>query len=191
MADKMARALRGQRRGVPVAGGGMESGGAVDEGGTSEARAERLRATVERVLGDRPLIVAANRGPLSFTPEADGRFSVAKGAGGVVTALQALERYADPVWVVATLSDGDRARAAEAEATGGEVVDLDEAGARYRLRFVAPDPAAYDRYYNTIANPLLWFLQHYLWDLAAAPNIDAATWAAWRDGYVPVNRLFA
>ena len=28
-----------------------------------------------------------------------------------------------------------------------------------------------DRFYNVIANPILWFIQHYLWDLSNAPDI--------------------
>ena len=36
---------------------------------------------------------------------------------------------------------------------------------------VESDPEAYDRFYNTIANPILWFIQHYLWDLSNAPDI--------------------
>ena len=33
------------------------------------------------------------------------------------------------------------------------------------------DPDAYDRFYNVVANPMLWFIQHYLWDLSNAPDI--------------------
>ena len=36
---------------------------------------------------------------------------------------------------------------------------------------VESDPEAYDRFYNVIANPILWFVQHYLWDLSNAPDI--------------------
>jgi len=56
---------------------------------------------------------------------------------------------------------------------------------------VAHDLAAYDGYYNAIANPLLWFVQHSLWGLGARPEIDEATHRAWHDGYVRVNRGFA
>ena len=44
-------------------------------------------------------------------------------------------------------------------------------GGDYRVKLVASDPVAYDRFYNIIANPLLWFVQHYLWDLSNAPDI--------------------
>jgi trehalose 6-phosphate synthase len=56
---------------------------------------------------------------------------------------------------------------------------------------VAHDPAAYDAYYNVVANPLLWFVQHSLWDRATRPNVDRAVERAWRDGYEVVNRTFA
>ncbi|NJD60354.1 MAG: trehalose-6-phosphate synthase, partial [Anaerolineae bacterium] len=41
------------------------------------------------------------------------------------------------------------------------------------------------------ANPLLWFLQHSMWDIFRSPTIDRTTWQNWQNGYVVVNRLFA
>ena len=38
-----------------------------------------------------------------------------------------------------------------------------------------------------IANPQLWFVQHYLWDLSNAPDIRVEEKAAWRYGYKVVN----
>ncbi len=52
---------------------------------------------------------------------------------------------------------------------------------------VASNPAAYDRFYNVIANPILWFIQHYLWDLSNAPDIRQAEVDAWEEGYKVVN----
>jgi trehalose 6-phosphate synthase len=52
---------------------------------------------------------------------------------------------------------------------------------------VASDPAAYDRFYNIIANPILWFIQHYLWDLSNAPDIRRTEVEAWESGYKIVN----
>ncbi|RPI54259.1 MAG: trehalose-6-phosphate synthase [Chloroflexi bacterium] len=42
-----------------------------------------------------------------------------------------------------------------------------------------------------IANPLLWFVQHSMWDVPRAPVIGRDTWEAWQQGYEVVNRLFA
>jgi trehalose 6-phosphate synthase len=50
---------------------------------------------------------------------------------------------------------------------------------------------AYEGYYNVIANPLIWFLQHSMWDVPRMPVIDRQTWKAWAEGYVTVNREFA
>src|SRR5205814_6182026 len=50
---------------------------------------------------------------------------------------------------------------------------------------------AYEWYYNVIANPMLWFVQHHLWELAATPSIDHGVHHAWSEGYVQVNRAFA
>ena len=77
-------------------------------------------------------------------------------------------------------------------AARGDPAELRTAdGAEYRVAFIQPAPEAYDLYYNVISNPLLWFIQHYLWDLAREPLVDASTRHAWREGYVAVNRMFA
>jgi trehalose 6-phosphate synthase len=59
------------------------------------------------------------------------------------------------------------------------------------MAFVDPGPEAYHLFYNVISNPLIWFIQHYLWDLAREPIVDASTVHAWREGYEHVNRLLA
>ena len=38
---------------------------------------------------------------------------------------------------------------------------------------------------------MLWFIQHYLWDLGRHPDISQNELDAWHLGYLPVNRLFA
>jgi trehalose 6-phosphate synthase len=64
-------------------------------------------------------------------------------------------------------------------------------GSPFRLRLVAHPIQAYDWYYNVVSNPVLWFAQHYLWDLATSPDWDQALHNAWTNGYVAVNRNFA
>ena len=44
---------------------------------------------------------------------------------------------------------------------------------------VGSDVDAYNQFYNVIANPILWFIQHYLWDLSNAPDIRQAEVDAW------------
>lgn len=147
----------------------------------------RLRRLVAEVLEGRNLVIASNRGPIEYRA-AGGELRPKRGTGGVVTAVSAISGLANPIWVAAAMGAGDRQRAAQAD---GAPIEEAGAGFRYRLKFVTADPEAYERYYNVIANPLLWFVQHYLWDTPRAPNVDRETHRAWREGYTVVNELFA
>ena len=64
-------------------------------------------------------------------------------------------------------------------------------GREYRVKLVASDPEAYDRFYNIFANPLLWFIQHYLWDQSNAPDIRRNETEAFEFGYNVVNEDLA
>jgi len=152
--------------------------------------AEGRDVDLDLALAGRTLVVASNRGPVTFSYEDDGSFQVRKGGGGLVTAVAAIAREHQPIWVAAAMTEGDRARAEVARRAGETLISTGGEGS-FRLRFVVPTPEAYHWYYNVISNPLLWFLQHYLWDTPRTPDITHETWAAWRDGYVAVNRLFA
>ncbi|MGE5690445.1 MAG: alpha,alpha-trehalose-phosphate synthase (UDP-forming) [Pseudomonadota bacterium] len=134
------------------------------------------------------LIVVSNRGPVGFARDRHGERVARRGGGGLVTALRSLVAHHDVTWIASAISDEDRLVAAE---TRGAVDEHVRDGLPIRLRLVAHDPAAYDRFYNVVANPTLWFLQHHLWDLARHPSLDAAFGVAWEDGYVAVNRGFA
>src|SRR3954447_6482815 len=137
----------------------------------------------------RKLIVVSNRGPASFARGPGGERIARRGGGGLVTALRSLVAHHDVTWIASAMTDEDRAVAAE---HGGEAVDeTARDGSPYRLRLVAHDPSAYDWYYNVVANPTLWFLQHYMWGLPYAPDIDLGLHNAWFNGYVPVNEAFA
>ena len=131
----------------------------------------------------RKLIVVSNRGPISYGRR-NGERVAKRGAGGLVTALAPLVSQHDVTWIASAISDEDRDVAA-----AGTVDETARDGARYRLRLVAHRPSAYDLYYNVIANPALWFVQHGLWELKHDPEHDLG--CAWDDGYVPVNRTFA
>ena len=131
----------------------------------------------------RKLIVVSNRGPISYGREGGERIA-RRGAGGLVTALAPLVSRHDVTWIASAISDEDRAVAA-----AGTVEETARDGSRYRLRLVAHPPDAYDLYYNVIANPALWFVQHGLWELKHDPGQDLDR--PWDEGYVPVNNAFA
>jgi trehalose 6-phosphate synthase len=141
------------------------------------------------VAAKRNLIVVANRGPVSYARSASGERVTKRGGGGLVTALRNLVSQQELTWIASALTDEDRAVAAE---HGGSAFDETwHDGSPYRLRLVAHDPDAFEGFYNVVANPTLWFLQHYMWGLAYAPDIDATVRNAWDNGYVPVNAGFA
>src|SRR5215204_2328237 len=128
-------------------------------------------------------IVVSNRGPVTFTRGESGEREYSRGAGGLVTALNAVLRRAEnAVWIASAESEEDVE--VSREAAPYEVEDL-------RIRFVEHDPEAYDLMYNELANPLLWFVQHGLYDLPYSPALGDETRRAWEEGYVPVNRKFA
>ncbi|MBA2360609.1 MAG: trehalose-6-phosphate synthase [Actinobacteria bacterium] len=137
----------------------------------------------------RKLIVVSNRGPVTFSRSSDRGRRAHRGGGGLVTALRSLVELHDVTWIASAMSVEDRAVADEA---GYEAIaETARDGSTYRLRLVAHDPSAYDWFYNVVANPTLWFLQHYLWDLARSPNLDRGLHRAWNEGYVTVNAGFA
>jgi trehalose 6-phosphate synthase len=137
----------------------------------------------------RTLIVVSNRGPVTYQLDASGARVARRGGGGLVTALRSLVSHHDVTWVASAITEEDR-RVAE-ETPGESIVETAADGSPYRLRLVDHDPTAYDRYYNVVSNPVLWFIQHYLWGLSSAPSVDQGLHTAWAEGYVAVNRNFA
>src|ERR671914_541913 len=103
-----------------------------------------------------PLVLVSNRGPVTY--QEDG--SVKRGTGGLVTALTGLASHRDAIWIASAMTDGD---VEQSQAHGGHPFEVEAPdGGMYHVRFVASDPEAYDRFYNIFANPMLWFIQHYL-----------------------------
>jgi trehalose 6-phosphate synthase len=141
------------------------------------------------MAGRRRLIVVSNRGPVVHDRDADGARVARRGGGGLVTALRSLVEHHDVTWVASAMSAEDKLVAEEA--AGEAIPETAKSGAPYRLRFVAHEPSAYDWYYNVVANPMLWFVQHYLWGLAREPDVDHGLHHAWSEGYCVVNRNFA
>jgi trehalose 6-phosphate synthase len=136
----------------------------------------------------RELVLVSHRGPVHFSRSDAGERVVQRGMGGLVTALRDLLRHVDATtWVCAASTDEDRAVAA---GRGCEPVDV-VAGRTCWLRMLDIEPDVHHGFYAIVANPLLWFVQHYLWDHGSAPDITRRELDAWERGYVEVNRRFA
>jgi trehalose 6-phosphate synthase len=154
----------------------------------SEENRARLDTIVEELLPGRNLILASNRGPVEYHwNEETNTLEGKRGSGGVVTAISAVSRIVNPTWIACAMTEGDRKLAAE---SGNEFVDWAHNDYRYRLKYVAADPQEFKDYYGAISNPLLWFLQHYMWDAPRTPNITRETRRAWRS-YENVNGMMA
>ena len=142
-----------------------------------------MRGYVMRTLSHSSAIVVSNRAP--HEPRPEGGFS--RGAGGVITALLTLAEVTAADWVACARNDAERAMVAERGATWTAPLIRSEA----QLHYVSPTPEQYDQYYSVISNPVLWFIQHYLWDLAQQPIINGRIHRAWTNGYVEVNKQVA
>jgi trehalose 6-phosphate synthase len=133
---------------------------------------------------DAPLVIVSNRGPAQFERDESGERVVQRGGGGLVTALTGLVSHREALWIASAMTDEDVAMTRERE---GRPTRIEVDGVDYEVCLVESEPGAYDRFYNVIANPILWFIQHYLWDLSNAPDIRAEEAEAWDYGYKLVN----
>ncbi len=156
-------------------------------GPTLRQRRARLRRLVRELFTERSLVIASNRGPLVFERSRSGKVRRRRGTGGVVSAVSAISRYANPVWVCSPMSSVDREMASE---TLEQLMAYSTTDYDFRLRFVLTEEELYDEYYSTVSNPLLWFIQHYMWDAPRTPTFTPEMWSAW-ESYREVNQAFA
>ncbi|MGW6641492.1 alpha,alpha-trehalose-phosphate synthase (UDP-forming) [Streptomyces iakyrus] len=127
--------------------------------------------------GAAQVLVASNRGPVSYTVGEDGSLDAKRGGGGLVSGLSAIGSDADALWVCSALSDGDR----EAVRRG-----VGEDGVR--MLDIPADVHA--DAYNGIANSVLWFVHHMLYQTPLEPVFDADFRRQWAS-YEAYNRAFA
>ncbi len=140
------------------------------------------------VFAKRALIMVSNRGPVEHQMSSEGLPEARRGSGSVVTAFGSLAQAFEFTWVASAMGEGDRVIS-----NSGRSPHLKSPlpGHQINLKYVVTPRRAYHKYYNVLCNPLLWFLQHYMWNPPYNPNVDAAVHDAWEDGYIPVNQAFA
>ncbi|MGW5045502.1 alpha,alpha-trehalose-phosphate synthase (UDP-forming) [Streptomyces griseoluteus] len=132
------------------------------------------------------VLVASNRGPVSYTVGPDGSLSSRRGGGGLVSGLSAIGPDTDAVWVCAALGDGDREAVRRAD--GGLLPAEDTGGQRVRMLDI--DAGVYADAYNGIANSALWFVHHMMYQTPLEPVFDAEFRRQW-DAYRAYNQAFA
>ena len=143
-----------------------------------------LSSATHKLLTERTIIIASNRGPVTLRQNEDGELEYQRGSGGLVTALAGMIQHAEARWIAC-------ARTIEDQVWRQGLAPLGESEEKVWMQFLTPSDESYQGYYRVIANPLLWFLQHSMWNIFREPTIDRAVWHHWENGYVAVNMLFA
>lgn len=127
--------------------------------------------------GTHRILVASNRGPISYEVLEDGSLRPRRGGGGLVSGLSAIGPDAGALWVCSALGEGDR----EAVRRG-----VGEDG----VRMLDIDAAVHADAYNGIANSVLWFVHHMLYQTPLEPVFDQEFRRRWAS-YEAYNRAFA
>jgi len=159
------------------------------------------------------VLVASNRGPVSYWFGVDGTLIGRRGGGGLIagvtSGLAALALEAHVSWICAAFTDADRAAARQWDAEPQSAQDplfpqgilgpevtlgtqdtriSDDGDVGVRMLDIPPD--TFHRAYNNVANSILWFLHHLLFDTPNQPQFGHEFRRDW-DSYLAYNRAFA
>lgn len=135
------------------------------------------------LLAGRQLFVASNRGPVHYRMY-NGQVEAIPATGGLVTALSGLTDQVPVTWISTATGYADRLM-------GGQPSYITARPGFPRIRFVHASDEALKWFYQRFANPILWFLQHNLWDRLSSPDLPETIERGWRLGYQPVNGAHA
>ncbi|WP_028650012.1 trehalose-6-phosphate synthase [Nocardiopsis sp. CNT312] len=133
------------------------------------------------------ILIASNRGPVSFSTAEDGSLEFRRGGGGLVSGMTSVATEVDGIWVCAALSEADRRAAAEAPDARLDLAhDLD--GMRVHMLDIPEE--TFTGAYTEIANSTLWFVQHMLYATPNKPSFGSDFRERWKD-YEAYNNAFA
>src|SRR5215467_4027639 len=136
------------------------------------------------------VLVASNRGPVSFRLSEDGRLTSRRGGGGMVSGLSSVAGQADVLWVCAALSDADRTAARAAPGGFLDVSGDGQGPAGSAVQMLDIPVATFERAYNGVANTNLWFVHHMLYDTPNRPHFGLAFRREW-ESFRAYNAAFA
>ncbi len=109
------------------------------------------------------------------------------GAGGIVPTLLPFMEKTGGTWVASAMNDADIEMAGRFP---GNRIPVPLKEPKLNVQLVILDQKKYNEFYNSFHNPFLWFIYHYLWNLAYTPEIDDSIHNAWQS-YQYVNQRFA
>jgi trehalose 6-phosphate synthase len=145
------------------------------------------RAGQRSESGRASLVVATNRAPVEFTTTPDGRVVERRGAGGLVTVLNAALAGRHGTWVAAAVYGKDRVAAG----LDGEPFPVNLLEGTIGLWCVVLNEADYRAYYHDVSTELLWFLHHEMLDDVRFDDQPGERLSRGWDAYARVNELFA
>jgi trehalose 6-phosphate synthase len=127
------------------------------------------------------VIIVSHRGPYQFSRDDNGELVAHQGAGGIVSALSPLlADKTDATWIAAAMSEDDRAAGRL-----GTIAHLE-----VNVRLLDLDREQHRMHYEVVANGVLWFLHHGMFDRTRRPRFDLRFRDAW-EAFVAVNQHFA
>ncbi|MGH3416334.1 MAG: alpha,alpha-trehalose-phosphate synthase (UDP-forming) [Actinocrinis sp.] len=140
--------------------------------------------------GKAAILVASNRGPVSFTLDGDGGLTAKRGGGGLVSGLSsvAADGEANQVWVCAALSEGDRAAVRRSPGERLDRIGLIDSASPVRMLDI--EAGTLHRAYNAVANSTLWFIHHLLYATPVTPSYGVRFEREW-ESYIAYNAAFA
>ncbi|MGO8893131.1 MAG: hypothetical protein ACLQB1_26100, partial [Streptosporangiaceae bacterium] len=127
------------------------------------------------------VLVASNRGPVSYQFGADGAPIIRRGGGGLITGMTpgvaAVAEQAEVIWICAAVTDADRAAARQWGAGAEDPADPPATLNAQAIPIVGDVPVrmldiprdTFHRAYNNVANSTLWFVHHMLFDTPNQP----------------------
>jgi trehalose 6-phosphate synthase len=145
------------------------------------------------------VLVASNRGPVTYRFGDGGTLVGTRGGGGLVagvtSGLAAMAPEAEVSWICAALSAADRAAARQRYADPWDPESpQDPLGTRQPgdvpVRMLDIPQDTLDRAYNNVANSTLWFTHHMLFDTPNQPQFGSGFWRDWAC-YLAYNEAFA
>jgi trehalose 6-phosphate synthase len=148
---------------------------------------EMFTSSVE--TGRKPeCIIASNRGPVEYYFD-DGQYKMRLGSGGLVTALLNAIQHRRISWIALTMTMADRQGSQAHQQASADI--LPPAFSGISLNLLSIPEQAYDKYYYSISNHILWFAQHGLLEPVAGTTFTQQTRDDWDNGYCVANEAVA
>ena len=151
------------------------------------------------------VLVASNRGPVSYWFGVDGTLIGRRGGGGLIAGVTpgvaAIAEQAEVSWICAAFTDADRVAARRWGADPEDPEDPEDPpgtqGAQgtpiagdVPVRMLDIPRDTFHRAYNNVANSILWFVHHMLFDTPNQPLFGHEFHRDWAS-YLAYNEAFA